>query len=75
MAVQLQPFLHGRLGRVATLHPANLHDLGGVLCLAHSDVPALLMHFYAKVEREKPEITHLKLALHLLLELVDGLFR
>jgi hypothetical protein len=41
--------------------------------LVHSDVPALLMHLNAKVEGEKSEITHLELALHLLLELVDGL--
>jgi hypothetical protein len=60
---------------VASLHPANLYDLGSVLCLAHSDVPALLMHLYAKVEREMPEIIYLELALHLLLELVDGLLR
>jgi hypothetical protein len=70
-----QPFLHGPLGRVAPLHPANLHDLDGVLCLDHSDVPTLLMHLNAKVEGEKAEINHLELALHLLLELVDGLLR
>jgi hypothetical protein len=35
----------------------------------------LLMHLNAKVEVEKPEITHLELAFHLLLELDDGLLR
>jgi hypothetical protein len=71
----VQPFLHGRLGKMAPLHPANLHDLDGVLCLAHSDMLTLLMHLNAKVEVEKPEITHLELAFHLLLELDDGLLR
>jgi hypothetical protein len=60
---------------VATLHPANLHDLRGVLCLPHSDVSTLLMHLNAKVEGEKPEITYLELTLHLLLEIVNGLLR
>jgi hypothetical protein len=38
VATQAQPFLYGHLGMVAPLHPANLHDLSGVLCLAYSDV-------------------------------------
>jgi hypothetical protein len=60
---------------VAPLHPANPHNLGGVLCLAHSDVPTLLMHLNAKVEGENSEITHLELTLHLLLELVNDLLK
>jgi hypothetical protein len=43
--------------------------------LAHGNVPPLLMHLNAKIEGEKSEITHLELALHLLLELVNGLLR
>jgi len=62
--------LHQCVSWVAASHLTELEDALGVVSLTEGDAVGNLAHLDAKVEAKKAEVAHIKLLLHLRLELL-----
>ncbi|KAJ1283616.1 hypothetical protein BS78_03G141900 [Paspalum vaginatum] len=68
---QLELLLHRDLVHLALTHATPLQQLTSVGALAQRDAVLPLLHLYAQIVGEQPEVAHVEGALHLLLERLD----